>query len=87
MQQPPAAAAAPAGAGATPAHAAALPTPPAGRAWCLQDFEIGRPLGRGKFGTYFVTHCWFSVAIVSGRVSDSIELRCAGVTRLDTPQS
>lgn len=79
MQQPPAAAAAPAGAGATPAaaHAAALPTPPAGRAWCLQDFEIGRPLGRGKFGAYIVTHCWFSAAIVSGRVSDSIRFDCA----------
>lgn len=50
MQQPPAAAA---GAASNAAHAA-LPTPPAGRAWCLQDFEIGRPLGRGKFGAYSV---------------------------------
>ena len=49
MQQPPAVAA---GAAAHAVVAVALPTPPAGRAWCLQDFEIGRPLGRGKFGAY-----------------------------------
>lgn len=34
----------------TQPSAAAGPTAPTGRAWCLQDFEIGRPLGRGKFG-------------------------------------
>jgi hypothetical protein len=66
MQQPPpsssssapsgaaAAAAAVTASAAAASPGAAVPTPPAGRAWCLQDFEIGRPLGRGKFGAYMM---------------------------------
>ena len=25
-----------------------------GESWCLDDFEIGAPLGRGKFGSVFM---------------------------------
>ena len=28
--------------------------PEMGRQWRIEDFDIGKPLGRGKFGNYFV---------------------------------
>eukprot|EP00262_Sarcandra_glabra_P016393 TRINITY_DN5329_c0_g6_i1.p1 TRINITY_DN5329_c0_g6~~TRINITY_DN5329_c0_g6_i1.p1 ORF type:complete len:289 (+),score=47.32 TRINITY_DN5329_c0_g6_i1:581-1447(+) len=46
------------------------PDPKAGplRIWCLQDFEIGRPLGRGKFGRVYLARERKSKYIVALKV-------------------
>lgn len=36
--------------------------------WCLDDFEIGRPLGRGKFGNRTLTLKCLSLTWSTGRV-------------------
>ncbi|EGD75877.1 AUR protein kinase [Salpingoeca rosetta] len=41
---------------------------PARRKWCLDDFEIGRPLGKGKFGNVFLAREKKSKFIVALKV-------------------
>jgi serine/threonine protein kinase len=48
-----------------------LPATP-GKKWCLQDFEIGRPLGRGKFGDVYLARERKSKFIVALKVSTQI---------------
>ncbi|XP_037951915.1 aurora kinase C [Teleopsis dalmanni] len=38
------------------------------RAWCLDDFEIGRPLGRGKFGNVYLAREKMSKYVIALKV-------------------
>lgn len=47
---------------------------PLGRKWNLSDFEIGRPLGKGKFGNVYLAREKKSKYIVALKVSLPFEL-------------
>ncbi len=47
--------------------------------WSLKDFEIGRPLGRGKFGDVYLARERKSKFIVALKVVRKSQLRKAGV--------
>lgn len=53
-------------------HCAGLKTPTAkavrGRAWTLNDFEVGKPLGRGKFGNVYMAREKESGSVVALKV-------------------
>lgn len=38
------------------------------RAWCITDFEIGRPIGRGRYGSVYMARCKRSQRIVALKV-------------------
>ncbi|KAI8469075.1 MAG: serine/threonine protein kinase [Monoraphidium minutum] len=48
--------------------AAAAPRAQAGRSWALEDFDIGRPLGRGKFGNVYLAREKASQFVVALKV-------------------
>jgi aurora kinase A len=58
-------------------------TPPKGnpdaKKWSLRDFEIGRPLGRGKFGDVYLARTRKSQFIVAIKVIRKKQLVKAGV--------
>lgn len=49
------------------------------RGWCLQDFEIGRPLGRGKFGMVYLARERRSKYVVALKVLRKSQLLKGGV--------
>lgn len=49
------------------------------RQWSLKDFEIGRPLGRGKFGDVYLARERKSKFIVAIKVIKKSQLVKAGV--------
>eukprot|EP00966_Prymnesium_polylepis_P092515 2141506-Prymnesium_polylepis.1 len=51
-------------------NVAALPSPSKGQAqaWCLEDFDVGKPLGRGKFGNVYTAREKRSQKIVALKV-------------------
>jgi serine/threonine protein kinase len=51
----------------------------AGRQWSLNDFEIGKPLGRGKFGSVYLAREKRSKYIVAIKVLQKSQLQKAGV--------
>lgn len=51
----------------------------AARGWCLQDFEIGRPLGRGKFGMVYLARERRSKYVVALKVLRKSQLLKGGV--------
>ena len=60
------------------------------RRWQLSDFEIGRPLGRGKFGNVYLArekHSKFIVALkVRGyHLKTSIVSQCVGIDSKGPP--
>jgi len=50
-----------------------------GKQWCLNDFEIGKPLGRGKFGKVYLAREKKSKYIVALKVLTKSQLLKAGV--------
>jgi len=50
-----------------------------GRQWSLNDFEIGKPLGRGKFGSVYLAREKRSKYIVAIKVLQKSQLQKAGV--------
>eukprot|EP01084_Bolivina_argentea_P092709 166766_1 len=50
-----------------------------GKRWSLQDFEIGRPLGSGKFGSVYLAREKKSRFIIALKVIQKKQLRKAGV--------
>jgi aurora kinase len=50
-----------------------------GRQWSLQDFEIGKPLGRGKFGQVYLAREKKSKYIVAMKVLSKSQLKKSGV--------
>ena len=50
-----------------------------GKQWSLKDFEIGRPLGRGKFGDVYLARERKSKFIVAIKVIKKSQLLKAGV--------
>jgi aurora kinase len=50
-----------------------------GQRWCLKDFEIGKPLGRGKFGSVYLAREKRSKYIVAIKVLQKAQLLKAGV--------
>lgn len=48
--------------------------------WCLQDFEIGRPLGKGKFGNVYLAREKTTKYVVALKVS--LKLVCSRVLAL-----
>jgi aurora kinase len=50
-----------------------------GKQWCLNDFEIGKPLGRGKFGSVYLAREKASKYIVAIKVLHKTQLLKAGV--------
>lgn len=38
------------------------------RKWCLEDFEIGKPLGRGKFGNVYTARAVSSGCVIALKV-------------------
>jgi serine/threonine protein kinase len=50
-----------------------------GKQWCLNDFEIGKPLGRGKFGAVYLAREKASKYIVAIKVLHKSQLLKAGV--------
>lgn len=50
-----------------------------GQRWCLDDFEIGKPLGRGKFGSVYLAREKKSKYIVAIKVLRKSQLLKAGV--------
>jgi aurora kinase len=50
-----------------------------GKQWCLNDFEIGKPLGRGKFGSVYLAREKASKYIVAIKVLHKSQLLKAGV--------
>lgn len=64
----------------TPTPATTLPPPPSHtHGWSLQDFEIGRPLGRGKFGTVYLARERRSHFVVALKVLRKTQLLKGGV--------
>jgi aurora kinase len=53
--------------------------PGAGRRWVLSDFDIGRPLGRGKFGNVYLCRLREANFIVALKVLQKAQLMKAGV--------
>jgi len=49
-------------------NVAALPSPSKAQAWCLEDFDVGKPLGRGKFGNVYTAREKRSQKIVALKV-------------------
>jgi|EP00624_Nannochloropsis_granulata_P006541 serine/threonine protein kinase len=60
-----------------PPHLHLPPTPL--RGWCLHDFEIGRPLGKGKFGTVYLARERRSKYVVALKVLRKTQLLKGGV--------
>ncbi|KAG0223306.1 hypothetical protein BGX31_008571 [Mortierella sp. GBA43] len=65
-------------------HPPTIPLPPIGQAimpreWCLDDFELGRPLGRGMFGQVYLMRERQSGYIVAMKVLVKAELLKAGM--------
>jgi len=50
-----------------------------GQRWCLNDFEVGKPLGRGKFGSVYLARERSSKYIVAIKVLRKSQLLKAGV--------
>jgi serine/threonine protein kinase len=50
-----------------------------GKQWCLNDFEIGKPLGQGKFGSVYLAREKASKYIVAIKVLHKSQLQKAGV--------
>lgn len=50
-----------------------------GKRWCLDDFEIGKPLGRGKFGSVYLAREKATKYIVAVKVLQKSQLEKAGV--------
>jgi len=50
-----------------------------GKQWCLDDFEIGKPLGRGKFGSVYLAREKRTKYIVALKVLQKSQLLKAGV--------
>jgi aurora kinase len=50
-----------------------------GKQWCLDDFEIGKPLGQGKFGSVYLAREKASKYIVAIKVLHKSQLQKAGV--------
>lgn len=50
-----------------------------GKQWCLNDFEIGKPLGRGKFGAVYLAREKQSKYVVAIKVLHKSQLLKAGV--------
>ena len=50
-----------------------------GKQWCLNDFEIGKPLGRGKFGSVYLAREKKTKYIVAIKVLQKSQLLKAGV--------
>jgi serine/threonine protein kinase len=50
-----------------------------GKQWCLDDFEIGKPLGRGKFGSVYLAREKKTKYIVALKVLQKSQLLKAGV--------
>jgi len=50
-----------------------------GKQWCLDDFEIGKPLGRGKFGSVYLAREKGTKYIVALKVLQKSQLLKAGV--------
>jgi serine/threonine protein kinase len=50
-----------------------------GQQWCLNDFEIGKPLGRGKFGSVYLAREKRTKYIVAIKVLQKSQLLKAGV--------
>lgn len=44
------------------------PQQPQKKAWCITDFEIGRPIGRGRYGSVYMARCKRSQRIVALKV-------------------
>jgi len=80
---PPPAAAAAATTKAAPAPAAAAPSskpaPSGRRAWTLDDFDVGRPLGRGKFGAVYLARERGSGFVVALKVLHKQQLAASRV--------
>ena len=55
-----------------------LPQPPQ-RTWTLSDFDVGRPLGRGKFGNVYLARERSSKHVVALKVLFKSQLRAANV--------
>lgn len=49
------------------------------RQWCLSDFEIGKPLGRGKFGCVYLAREKRTKYIVALKVLDKKQLQAEKV--------
>lgn len=58
------------------ATSAAAGPSPAGKQWQLSDFDIGKPLGRGKFGNVYLAREKKSKFVVALKVSPA---PCSGV--------
>lgn len=55
------------------------------RQWCISDFEIGKPLGKGKFGRVYVAR-EREVSISSKEISNSqlvLGFRELGILKFD----
>merc|ERR1719429_1023008 len=66
----------------TDSSAASAPTGPAsgaGQRWKLDDFDIGRPLGKGKFGNVYLAREKRSKYIVALKVLFKSQLQKGGV--------
>ncbi|VDM14011.1 unnamed protein product, partial [Wuchereria bancrofti] len=51
------------------------------REWCLNDFEIGRPLGRGKFGSVYLAREIESKFLVALKVLYKSQMRSHNMKR------
>ncbi|XP_060066435.1 uncharacterized protein LOC132546735 [Ylistrum balloti] len=62
-------------------HASAKPREPTvtGQKWSLQDFDIGRPLGKGKFGNVYLAREKSTKYVVALKVLFKSQLQKAGV--------
>ncbi|KAL3251747.1 hypothetical protein MRX96_000415 [Rhipicephalus microplus] len=47
--------------------------------WCLQDFEIGRPLGKGKFGNVYLAREKTTKYVVALKVMFKSQLQKSGM--------
>ncbi|OWF56473.1 Aurora kinase A-A [Mizuhopecten yessoensis] len=55
------------------------PKEPSGQRWSLQDFDIGRPLGKGKFGNVYLAREKSTKYVVALKVLFKSQLQKAGV--------
>jgi serine/threonine protein kinase len=69
----------PASGGAAPASSGSLPKLGSGQRWKLEDFDIGRPLGKGKFGNVYLAREKASKYIVALKVLFKSQLQKAQV--------
>ena len=49
------------------------------RAWSITDFDIGRPIGRGRYGSVFMARCKRSGRVLALKVLFKEQLECDGV--------